>query len=145
MHFGRFATRADSDANRELALRSGIARAQADPRKGHHFQGVERSAEFDSRCDSSGGWAEPCRIVLMLQSLRGGADSTRVILIAVPELTSLGRDSAQLFECAGNGVLRYYDPLRELWLPTWMDGITAPAAIALIAESDTIVFNIMGH
>jgi prepilin-type N-terminal cleavage/methylation domain-containing protein len=100
------------------------------------FSGDDRHAEFITRCPASAGWLAPCRATLGIDST---GDST---IVRVDAERLLGE---RLGAFAGQARFRYVDPLSEhRWTREWRGLITLPAALAIVAGRDTIVFPVGG-
>ena len=97
------------------------------------FRGDARSAEFSSVCTTPGGWMEPCRVSLAVDT-RG--DSS----VIVAQLTH--GPALETTRHAGSADLRYYDPASRdsSWLSQWTPSLTMPAAIAVVIHADTVVY-----
>ena len=96
---------------------------------GERFVGDERGFACWTRCARAEGWLAPCRIVMTV------TDSALRVSFANGEERTLQR--------YGRGArLRYFDADREAWRTAWDATATIPAAVAVIAGDDTLVYPI---
>jgi hypothetical protein len=121
--------------NGDRLLRKILADARVTPDTNTRFRGDERAADFVALCDRSRGWAESCRVSLMIDSM---PDSSAVLL-------DLGDGaSLSLRRFAGHAQFRYFDANARdsTWVRRWEKSIALPAAIGMVREgdSDTTVF-----
>ena len=110
-----------------LAARLDVATPGAKP-----FFGTARIAEFSSWCDVPRGWLQLCTVVLAIDTAAAKPaliarfdDSTRVILVRGFE-----RAEFRYLESAENG---------GTWERVWGRGLTAPLAIAVVVDRDTLI------
>lgn len=134
--FTRHARTADAEANGDRLLRALVTNAEAVSDTTRPFAGSPEEASFESWCDRPAGWSERCRVALSLD-LRG--DTTRVVAAV-----STG-EQLVLRACRGRCTLRYYGPgerAEPAWLVNWGVSITAPYAIGIVSEGDTLVLRL---
>jgi prepilin-type N-terminal cleavage/methylation domain-containing protein len=125
----------DRTANAERLLRAVVGRLEVGTPASGQFGGDERSAQFTSWCERPGGWLERCAVTLVLRPERGG---TAVALeLSTGETITVARGS-------GRAELRYLSDARGggSWIRVWGSGITAPLAIAVFLERDTLLLRI---
>ena len=96
------------------------------------FFGADRVAEFSSWCEVPRGWLEACTVVLAVDTVRGQPavtarldDSTRLVLIQ-----GFARGAFRYLESADNG---------GTWQRVWGRGSSAPLAIGVILDGDTLI------
>lgn len=125
----------DRDSNSERYFRELIGRLELGGGSEREFAGDPLRATFSSWCDTPGGWQERCRVVVSVER-----KDNRIVVIARPTIGSavVLRDSAQ------RGALRYLITAEGggSWLQVWGAGITAPLAIAVIVDADTLIIPI---
>lgn len=112
-----------------------LRRVEAGTDTGRTFIGNDRAARFTSWCDHPGGWQERCVVYLWLDPNRG-SPSLRL-------RTSLGADVV-VRAPIGSGALFYLLDARAggTWLPIWGARLTAPAALLLILDRDSLVLRV---
>ena len=95
--------------------------------------GDERSVEFESLCDSSAGWKEPCRFSIAID-YRG--DSSAVVAVTQT------LQSIVLRRQIGAAEFRYFDATRadSGWTRHWSSNVTLPVALAIVTDRDTAIF-----
>ena len=124
----------DREANGERLLRSLVGQIEVGVQK-ESFGGDERSAQFTSWCRVARGWIERCRVTLSVDSTDGK-----------PSLEAILPDGAPVvLHRAKYGIcLRYLVDAREggTWFVKWGDGLLAPRAIGVLADSDTVIVRI---
>lgn len=122
----------DARGNGDRVLRLILRRAIAGADSTHRFVGEPTTAEFDSSCDTYGGWPEHCRVALHLVY----ADDSTVV-----QADSLGGPSLRLAALLGRAEFRYYDPSRtdDNWLASWGRSIAVPSAVSIVSAVDTII------
>jgi prepilin-type N-terminal cleavage/methylation domain-containing protein len=125
---------ADRDANGERLLRSLVGQIEVGIQR-ETFGGDERSAEFTSWCRVPRGWIERCRITLAIDS----AESAPVLAATLPN-----GDRVVVRRARFALRLRYLVDAREggTWFAKWGDGLLAPRAIGVLADSDTVIVRI---
>jgi prepilin-type N-terminal cleavage/methylation domain-containing protein len=124
--------RLDSDANGERALRALVRRLDLGSGEASQFAGDPRQVSFSSWCDVPSGWQERCVVTLTLEPHAG--KSAFVIRTSKGALL-LVRDRV------GMGELRYLTTVTGggEWIRVWGAGITAPLAIGIILDRDTLI------
>jgi hypothetical protein len=123
----------DRESNGARVLRRLIVEAHASNDTMRKFAGDERSVSFQTRCDTPGGWSEPCDATLAIDDRE---DSSAVVAdLSVGGSLTLRRDP-------GWRLWRYLDanPRDTAWATRWSSATTLPAAVALVSARDTIVF-----
>jgi prepilin-type N-terminal cleavage/methylation domain-containing protein len=125
----------DGDANAERTMRALVGRLEVGTLPGTDFAGDSLTAHFTSWCDVPRGWQERCTVTLGFER-----DSTGPALVA---RTSVG-DVLRLRDGFHGGALRYLnDPSAGgSWIHTWGTGITAPMAIGVMIDADTLIVRI---
>jgi prepilin-type N-terminal cleavage/methylation domain-containing protein len=124
--------RLDADANGERALRALVRQLDLGAGEASQFAGDPRQVSFSSWCDVPAGWQERCAVTLTLEPHAG--NSALVIRTSKgPALTV--RDSI------ATGALRYLTTVTDggEWIRVWGAGITAPLAIGIILDRDTLI------
>jgi prepilin-type N-terminal cleavage/methylation domain-containing protein len=129
------AAAADRDANAERTLRALVERIEVGNGSTTDFAGDSAAAHLASWCDVPGGWQEQCTVTLGFER-----DGARLALVA---RTSLG-DVFVLRTGLRVGALRYLvDPKAGgAWIRGWGAGITAPLAIGIFTDRDTMIVRI---
>jgi prepilin-type N-terminal cleavage/methylation domain-containing protein len=129
------ATDADARANAERALRELVLRLEVGTDHARRFAGDERVARFTSWCDVPRGWQERCMVTLAVD--REGAEAVLAASLSTGELLVIRRGLA-------NARLRYLgDAARGgTWFRSWGESITAPLAIAVVFDADTLILRI---
>jgi prepilin-type N-terminal cleavage/methylation domain-containing protein len=129
------ATESDSRANAERTLRELALRLEVGTDDTRRFAGDERVTRFTSWCEVPRGWQERCRVTLALdveahEPVLAAALSTGEILVLRRGFT--------------NGSLRYLgDAARGgTWFRSWGESITAPLAIGVVLDADTLILRI---
>lgn len=125
----------DRDANAERVLRALVERIEIGTVDGTSFGGDSATARFASWCDVPAGWLERCAVTLTIER-----DSTGGALVA---RTSVG-DEYRLRSGFRQGTLRYLDSPNAggVWIHSWGAGITAPMAVGIILDHDTLIVRI---
>lgn len=131
----RAASVADRDANGERMLRALVDRLEVGTGPGTEFGGDPTSTAFASWCEVAGGWQERCTVNIELVR-----DSSAVDLVL---RTSLG-DRIVLRHGLKNGAIRYLSTPDGggTWIRVWGAGITAPVAIGVFLERDTLYLRV---
>ena len=134
------ATEADRSGNAERLLREVVGRIEVADRDDRRFDGRSTGARFSSWCAVPAGWLERCSGALLLDtaSVRdgGGHDGSRRRALLL--VLSTG-DSITLRTGFERGSLWYIAASEEgsPWYSEWGKGITVPAAIGVVIDSDT--------
>lgn len=131
LRISMLAQRADSEANAERSLRA-LTRHLELGGDSTQFGGNSREAHFTSWCDTPAGWQERCVVALALEQRADGD--------AFVARTSRG-DTILVREGVRVGSLRYLSKVTAggEWLRVWGTGITAPLAIGVILDADTLI------
>jgi prepilin-type N-terminal cleavage/methylation domain-containing protein len=124
--------RSDRDANAERQLRGLVLHLELGAGESSQFAGDPGRASFASWCDVPGGWQERCAVTLSLVPRSYG-----VALVAHTSVNGdiVVRDSVRA------GALRYLTRVSDggEWIRVWGAGITAPLAIGVILDADTLI------
>jgi hypothetical protein len=125
----------DRDANGERLLRGLVGRLEIGTDSSRRFGGDEREVHFSSWCDVARGWQERCSVSLALEPTRAG--------IALVGRLSTG-ESIVLREAARGEGLRYLADAASggRWFVRWGDGLTAPLAVGVLLDGDTIIVRV---
>ncbi|HEV7702774.1 MAG TPA: hypothetical protein VGO46_00725, partial [Gemmatimonadaceae bacterium] len=96
------------------------------------FAGDARQVSFSSWCDVPSGWRERCAVTLTLEPVAGKS--------ALVVRTSKGA-ALMVRDRIGTGELRYLTTVTGggEWIRVWGAGITAPLAIGVILDRDTLI------
>lgn len=126
---------ADARANAERSLRELVLRLEVGTDDARRFAGDERLARFTSWCDVPRGWQERCIVTLALD--REGTEPVLAASLSTGELLVIRRGLA-------NARLRYLaDAARGgTWFRSWGESVTAPLAIAVVSDADTLILRI---
>lgn len=126
---------ADRSANGDRLLRTLFARLEIGTDSAREFAGDERMVQFTTWCDVPAGWQERCDASVAVDTADGGA--ALVARLSTGERVVLRRG----FHTAA---LRYLnDPAGGgEWFHVWGHGITAPYAVGVVADSDTMIVRI---
>lgn len=129
----RGAALADGEANADRFVRGLFERLEVGVDEAHRFVGREHALRFASWCAVPAGWQEPCTVTVAVDSLRG----VLALSLSTGEQVVLRRGFA-------HGALRYLGSAGGggVWLAGWGAGITAPPAIAVVVDGDTLVLRI---
>lgn len=129
------ASETDSDANADRLLRELVLRLEVGTDSARRFAGDERAARFTSWCEVPRGWQERCTVTLALDF--EGRDPVLAASLSTGELLVLQRG----FRSAS---LRYLgDAARGgTWFRSWGESITAPLAIGVVLDADTLILRI---
>ena len=127
-----FARNADQVANGERLLRATVARAEVNSDSSRRFRGDSALASFDTWCERPSGWTERCRVALTIGLGRDSSTVTGVF--------STG-EILRLTTIAGAAMFRYVsrDSSGRRWLDAWGQSITAPFALTIESDRDTII------
>jgi len=126
------AQRVDRDANAERELRALVLHLELGAGESSQFAGDPGRASFSSWCDAPGGWQERCAVTLALV--------TRARGVALVAHTSVNGDIV-VRDSVRSGALRYLTRVSGggEWIRVWGAGITAPLAIGVILDTDTLI------
>lgn len=131
----RYAAHTDRDANAERQLRALTRRLEIATTASSEFGGDEQSAHFSSWCDVPGGWQERCAVTLAVD-----VQSEKHMLVARLSTGEelIVRDRFERCE------LRYLKDasVGGTWFRSWGTGISAPIAIGVIVDRDTLILRI---
>ncbi len=132
------AQRVDSEANAERTLRALVRGLELSANDSAQFSGDERRVQFSSWCDVPAGWQERCSVALVIEKRRDG-DALVIHASARAPMTVRARVRA--------GSLRYLSTVTAGgdWIRMWGAGITAPLAIGIILDADTLIVPIGGR
>ena len=121
------------DANGLRLLRALVFSAEPGDDASERFSGTAEAASFVTWCDAPGGWRARCQVSLTVAA--AGRDTSLVTV------ASVGRQAVTLVRVPGAAALRYADRSGDTltWIDRWPDGITPPAAVALLTDRETIV------
>lgn len=125
----------DARANAERELRELVLRLEVGTDGARRFAGDERAARFTSWCDMPRGWQERCTVTLAVD--REGREPVLAASLSTGEMLVLRRGFA-------TGSLRYLgDAARGgTWFRSWGESITAPFAIGIVLDADTLILRI---
>jgi hypothetical protein len=125
------ARQADKSANAERTLRS-LAQNLARGSTQNEFGGDARRATFSSWCDMPAGWQERCEISVTVESR---PDGDALVLRSTAASDVIVRDQMR------HATLRYLTTVKDGgdWIHEWGAGMTAPLAIAIIMDADTLI------
>ena len=126
---------AEADANGERLLRTLLGRLDMGESEQLRFGGTPTNARFTSWCDVPSGWLERCEVELAIEA-RGNGGS----LVA-----RFGDGSViPLVRGFRHGALRYLNTPANggEWFQSWGTGVTAPLAISVILDRDTLIVRI---
>ena len=133
-----FAIIADREANGERVLRTLVSNLEIGTTNDASFGGDEREARFTSWCTSPSGWQERCTVRLVVRPGDSvGAPSIVATVLSTGEIVPVLSDATEprlryLRDAANGGS----------WFHTWGTGITAPLAIGIVTERDTLIVRI---
>lgn len=127
-----YARETDRAANGARVLRTLLRRTEVSPDSMRRFRGDPQSASFDTWCEQPAGWIARCRVGL---AIGVGADSSTIAAF-LPTGEVL-----QLLRVAGAASFAYVtrDTAGIRRLASWGHGITAPYAVVIESQRDTIV------
>jgi prepilin-type N-terminal cleavage/methylation domain-containing protein len=124
--------RLDSEANGERTLRALVRRLDLGTDEASQFAGDPRQVSFASWCDVPSGWQERCAVTLTLEPRAG---NSALVIHTSKGAALLVRDRI------GTGEFRYLTTVTGggEWIRVWGAGITAPLAIGVILDRDTLI------
>ena len=134
----RVARESDRFANGERSLRALVGGLHIGAAGGPTFSGDEREAHFSTWCPTPAGWQERCRVRLVIVRADSLEDGWTVgAMLPSGELLSLipGGPTvrfAYLRDAAAGGT----------WVRSWGAGITAPVAVGIMTERDTLIVRV---
>ena len=129
------AARGDASANGERLLRTLFARLEVGTDQSREFGGDERATRFTTWCDVPTGWLERCEAEVAFDTAAGGPALVARLSTGERVVLRRGFDS---------GALRYLNAPAGggQWFRVWGHGITAPLAIGVITDGDTMIVRI---
>jgi len=133
---------ADRAANAELRLRAAVAQVEVGTKDVSELEGDARVARFTSWCATPDGWLERCATTLRLarrsshpdDATNRAADSIELVLEQAdrePLVVRRATRSARLLYLTSAAAGGH-------WLPAWTTGISAPLAIGVVLDADTL-------
>jgi prepilin-type N-terminal cleavage/methylation domain-containing protein len=124
--------RLDANANAEHALRALVRNLYLGYANEAVFAGDARQVTFVSWCDTPSGGQERCKVALSIEKRIGGD--------ALVVHTSRS-DAIVVRDRVRTGSLRYLTTVYRggEWIRSWGAGITAPLAIGIILDTDTLI------
>ena len=127
--------RANAAANGMRLLRALVGRLDVGNPQSVPFTGTPDSSRFSSWCEVPGGWLERCTVMLAFDT--SGSLHTLVARFD-------GASRLVLVRGFRTGTIRYLsDPAGGgHWLSEWGTGITAPLAIGVILDRDTLIVRV---
>lgn len=134
---------ADRNANGERLVRGLLARAEAGTSNARTFAGDARAVRFSSWCDVPSGWLERCHAAIVIdhdEVAARTADRSALLVVAV---LSTG-EIVPLRRGLGAAELLYLSDARDggHWLRGWGASVTAPLAVGVVMDGDTLVLRI---
>jgi prepilin-type N-terminal cleavage/methylation domain-containing protein len=129
------AASADAIANGERLLRTLAGRLEVGTAESGPFSGTSEAAHFTSWCEVPQGWLERCDVTIALEQLAGEFALVARLDDAPPLVLRRGFAS---------GALRYLNSAAQggQWFRSWGTGITAPLALGVILDRDTLIIRI---
>jgi prepilin-type N-terminal cleavage/methylation domain-containing protein len=132
------AASADRTANGERTLRALVGNLEIGTTPDASFGGDEHQMQFTTSCPTPSGWQERC--VVRVIALRPDSLAGRSIVVGIlptgeilPLLADVTGPRFRYLRDAGNG---------GTWFHSWGNGITAPVAIGIVTERDTLILRI---
>lgn len=125
----------DTEANAERMLREVVSSLEVGTDDSRRFAGDERVTRFTSWCEVPRGWQERCAVTLAIDTQ--GPEPVLAASLSTGELLVLRRGFS-------NATLRYLgDAARGgTWFRSWGESITAPLAIGVVLDADTLILRI---
>jgi prepilin-type N-terminal cleavage/methylation domain-containing protein len=125
----------DTEANAERTLRELVSRLEVGTDDSRRFVGDERTTRFTSWCEVPRGWQERCTVTFAIDT--EGPERVLAASLSTGELLVLRRGFS-------NATLRYLgDAARGgTWFRSWGESITAPLAIGIVLDADTLILRI---
>ena len=126
------AARLDSEANGERTLRALVRQLDLGSDEASQFAGDPRRVSFESWCDVPSGWRERCAVTLTLEP---SAEKSSLVVRTSKSSALMVRDRIR------TGEFRYLTTVTGggEWIRVWGAGITAPLAIGIILDGDTLI------
>jgi hypothetical protein len=130
-----FVRETDRTANADRLLRSVVANLELGTDSMRHFSGQEHQARFTSWCPVPDGWTERCTVSLAIDTVNG--ERALIATTSVQPRIVLRRGFHE-------GALRYLNDANAggSWFKVWGSGVTAPLAIGVILDADTLILRI---
>jgi prepilin-type N-terminal cleavage/methylation domain-containing protein len=130
----RAAAAGDREANAEQTVRALAERLEISS-PGTSFSGEPGATSFASWCDVPAGWQERCSVTIAIEKDSSG--------LSLNVRTSQGFQT-QLRSGMKRAAIRYLVTAASggKWIERWGDGITAPKALGLILDKDTLIVRI---
>ena len=124
--------RLDAEANGERTMRALVRQLDLSSGEGSQFAGDPRQVTFASWCEVASGWRERCAVTLTMEPLAG---KSALVIRTSKGVALVVRDRI------GTGELRYLTTVTGggEWIRVWGAGITAPLAIGVILDRDTLI------
>ena len=125
----------DRDENGERLLRALVGRLEVGTSLVTQFSGEPTAARFTTWCDVSSGWLERCDVVLAIET--EGDSGTLVARFGNGSTIPLRRGFHR-------GALRYLNSPANggEWFHSWGTGVTAPLALGIILDRDTLIVRV---
>lgn len=125
----------DSKANTDRTLRQLVSRLEVGTDDSRRFAGNERAVRFTSWCDVPRGWQERCTVTLAIDTQ--GSEPLLVASLSTGELLEIRRGFS-------TATLRYLGDAAwgGTWFSSWGESITAPLAIGVLIDADTLILRI---
>jgi prepilin-type N-terminal cleavage/methylation domain-containing protein len=123
---------ADREANGERLLRALLGRLEVGTDSTRTFSGEEQAARFTSWCDVPAGWQERCIVTLVVGAGPGGATLTASLSTGEVVVVRGGFHTGTLCYLSDAGA-------GGTWFRRWGTGITAPIAIGVVLDGDTLI------
>lgn len=128
----------DHAANGERLLRALVGGLDLGTHGNATFSGTEREAQFSSWCATANGWQERCKVRLVILPADSIAASPTVAAILA---------SGDVVRLMARGSTARFAYLRDAaaggsWVHTWGAGLTAPHALGIMTDRDTIIVRV---
>ncbi|GJG89829.1 hypothetical protein tb265_50100 [Gemmatimonadetes bacterium T265] len=143
----RAAAAADRAANADRLLRDAVGQLEVRPVTGPDVDGTETTFRFSTWCDVPAGWQERCTARLAIDAVAGRPAlvlSLRTDAGSGPS-GGAGEDTPVVLRTGfADGRLRYLsDPASGgRWAAAWSSRVTAPFALGVILDADTLIVRI---
>jgi hypothetical protein len=130
-HVARDTATEDARSNGYRALRSLVGQMEVGTTESGPFSGDPESTSFTTWCSAPAGWQERCAVTVKFE--REGREPVLVAHLPGERRLVLARDFSA-------GELRYLNSATSggQWFRQWGRGITAPLAIGVILERETM-------
>jgi hypothetical protein len=125
----------DAEANADRTFRELVSNLEVGTDEARRFAGEERATRFTSWCNVPRGWQEQCTVTLAIDTQ--GSEPLLVASLSTGELLEIRRGFS-------TATLRYLgDAARGgTWFRSWGESITAPVAIGVFIDADTLILRI---